>query len=408
MRNLIKEYLEAGHTFEDLENEFAISANQVENLICLNYSQIDSPKTVPIVRQCRGTIIDADTYDIVHYPFFRFYNFEEVPEERIKFNWKNAKAVTKIDGSLFGVFYYNNKWYITTRKQIGCNNMVNGFPLTFGNIFDMAIPIPRDEFFAMLDKNLDYIFELTSQYNMVVTPYSEANIWLIGVRDRNDYKELNAEEYYKSLPESLRSIIKTPEYHSLVDENGEFRGFEEMKRLANECPNPTDEGFVVVDYSSYDDEFGYFPRTKVKNASYVSLHHLRGQLDDGGVSYPNILEIIFKGEQDEVKSLFPNLAMFFDEVEPKFNKFMEELENSITPEMIEIIQMPEDVKNEKENKKRFALSLDKRFQPFLFSMHRDGIIDVKKSIEKCMLKSPGGIKGYFKNLWERYVSKYTF
>ena len=76
MRNLIKEYLEAGHTFEDLENEFAISANQVENLICLNYSQIDSPKTVPIVRQCRGTIIDADTYDIVHYPFFRFYNFE--------------------------------------------------------------------------------------------------------------------------------------------------------------------------------------------------------------------------------------------------------------------------------------------------------------------------------------------
>jgi hypothetical protein len=47
--------------------------------------------------------------------------------------------------------------------------------------FDVAILIPHDEFFAMLNKNLDYTFELTSPYNMVGSPYAKANIWLIGV-----------------------------------------------------------------------------------------------------------------------------------------------------------------------------------------------------------------------------------
>ena len=111
MKNLIKEYIESGKTFDNLKEEFGISVNVFDDLICLTYSQIDSPKTENIVRQCRGIILDKNTLDIVHYPFFRFYNFEEVFEERSKINWDKAYALEKVDGSLCGCFYYKDNFW---------------------------------------------------------------------------------------------------------------------------------------------------------------------------------------------------------------------------------------------------------------------------------------------------------
>ena len=151
MRNLVKEYIESGKSFEDLKTEYGINVNEFDNLICLNYNQIESPKSPNIVRQCRGIVLDKDTLEIVHYPFFRFFNLDEMPEERQKFNWNNAFGLQKIDGSLFGVFCHNGVWHITSRSQIGGFNKVTIGMLTFGDIFDMAIKGSRDEFFAKLD-----------------------------------------------------------------------------------------------------------------------------------------------------------------------------------------------------------------------------------------------------------------
>lgn len=52
MINLIKEYIESGNSFEDLKTEYGINVNEFDNLICLNYDQIESPKSPNIVRQC--------------------------------------------------------------------------------------------------------------------------------------------------------------------------------------------------------------------------------------------------------------------------------------------------------------------------------------------------------------------
>lgn len=278
MKNLIKEYFESGKNLEDLKNELGISSNSFDDLIVLNYSQIDSPKTDPLVRMCRGIVIEKDTWNIVHYPFYRFYNFEEVVEERKKFNWDNAVATTKIDGSVFGIFCHNDIWYVSSRSQIGGNNQSSIPGVTYFDIFKEAIhPLDENEFFSILDKNLDYTFELVSPYNQIVTPYSESNIYLICVRDKtNDFKEISLKdafkiEHIKALIE--KEIIKIPEIIPLINEHGKFRGFNEMRNLA-ESGNPTDEGFVVVDWSSYDTNNEAFPRVKVKNSAYVAFHHL--------------------------------------------------------------------------------------------------------------------------------------
>lgn len=48
-----------------------------DTLYLLDYNQIDSPKTDPIVCECRSLIIDSD-YNVVSRSFDRFFNYSEI------------------------------------------------------------------------------------------------------------------------------------------------------------------------------------------------------------------------------------------------------------------------------------------------------------------------------------------
>jgi hypothetical protein len=175
-----------------------------------------------------------------------------------------------------------------------------------------------------------------------------------------------------------------------------------MKKLANNCPNPTDEGFVVVDYSTYNSEFGYFPRMKVKNSSYVALHHLRGTIENGVMNYGEILNIIWKNEQAEVLANLPQYKQFFDEVEDKFKKFLDDFSNALN-DCAHCFLIPLEKRADKEIKKQFALTIDKRFSPFLFGMFNKGLT-FKEFIENESIKKTNN--GFFKTFWENFISKY--
>jgi hypothetical protein len=167
--------------------------------------------------------------------------------------------------------------------------------------------------------------------------------------------------------------------------------------------NPTDEGFVVVDYSSYNDEFGYYPRIKVKNGSYVALHHLRGTMENGDLNYGAILEIVWKNEQDEVLANFPEFQPFFDEVMIKFANFDEAFSNDYTKLCdAGFFKMSMEEREERENKKNFAMAVkDSKFKGFLFNMWNKGRTFIEDVENSCAIHPK-----YFRKMWEEYVSKY--
>ena len=267
-------------------------------------------------------------------------------------------------------------------------------------IFDIAIKESRDEFFSKLNPELDYTFELVSPYNKIVHFYPEPALYIIGVRDKtNDFKEININEIYDDLPE----YIKHPELFSFKDSHGNFIGFDQMKMMANGLENPTDEGFVAVDYSSYNDEFGYYPRIKVKNNSYIALHHLHGTNETSHLSYGSILEIVWKNEQDEVLSNFQGFKPFFDEVIDKFANFNEAFSNDYAKLCdAGFFKMSMEERVIPENKKNFAMSVkNSKFKNIFFNMWNKGRT-FKEDIENnCAIHSK-----YFKKMWEDYVSKF--
>lgn len=86
----VQKYLRSGKTLKDLKSELGIIFSEYENLVILNYSQIDSPKFHPITMECRGLILEKDTWDIVSFPFRRFFNENE---GNLPFDYSSAKGL---------------------------------------------------------------------------------------------------------------------------------------------------------------------------------------------------------------------------------------------------------------------------------------------------------------------------
>ena len=98
----VQQFIEQHSDWEKLLQEkpycMTISRDKMfgRNLVMLKYSQIDSDFKNEIVRECRGLILDEDTFEPVCVPFFKFGNYGEsyCPE----IDWKSCWVGEKLDG----------------------------------------------------------------------------------------------------------------------------------------------------------------------------------------------------------------------------------------------------------------------------------------------------------------------
>jgi hypothetical protein len=79
----VQEYLHSGKSWANLTDELGIKVvfHPSLPLVTVNYDQIESPKTHPIVRECRGLVLHRQTFDLVARSFPRFFNWGEVADE---------------------------------------------------------------------------------------------------------------------------------------------------------------------------------------------------------------------------------------------------------------------------------------------------------------------------------------
>lgn len=309
----VQEYLRSGKTLDNLKTELGIDYSICDNLVILNYSQTDSVKLNPIVMECRALVLELNTWNIISMGFKRFFNYGEAKELQKDFNWSNAYAISKIDGSYINLFFYNNKWYMTTRKSIEGQGNVGFANITFKQLFNKIIEDNYPNFYNNLCKSFIYIFELTSPENKVVKPYSERSLHLLAIRDKTeDFKEL---DYGIIINVASFLGVKYPKQYQFTDINHLLKLASELKEL--------DEGFVVVDYSGDSENF---PRIKVKNPAYVAIAHLK---ESGSKSIRCLITLVWRNEYSEFLSYFPEFTPIITKIKTKYDKFCEYLNNNI-------------------------------------------------------------------------------
>lgn len=286
------------------------------NLIMFKYSQQDSDFSNDIVKECRGIILDEDTFEPISVPYFKFFNFSEPNAAEI--DWQSATILEKIDGSLVKVVKFSDQEILVSTNGVidafkcELNSMIGCPYNNFGELFWEAIRNQMIDCGYSLDENdpvkwladklllnTTYMFELCSPYNRVIVPHKETKLYFHGWRDNISLEEMRFNTCI------LTKIFDCPKIYNL-------KSLDECIAATQAMPWD-EEGYVVVDKN--------FNRVKIKSPAYLLVHRCA---NNGNMSIRRAIDIYMAGECDEILAYFPEYKSAFDEIDKRFNdKYME-------------------------------------------------------------------------------------
>lgn len=275
---------------QPLTDEYAISVKKVDDLLVLNCNQIDSPKTHPLVIECRSLILEASTLKVVSRGFDRFFNYGEALNVMPEIDFSKAVAHEKVDGSLIKIYNHKGHWYVSTRGTAYAESDCMGYGVTFAELVYMALGVANDAEFQVRCQMADmwegftYIFELTSVENRVVKRYEGYKLHYLAARDNETGRYVSDTEKETAMRLGAEEI---QEYR--------FDSVDECMNTVKILKN-LDEGYVI-----YQDGL---PICKMKSPAYVAVHHIRGE----GLNPKRIMQLVLSGEEDEYLTYFPDDA----------------------------------------------------------------------------------------------------
>ena len=284
----VQEYLLIpGNDLFTLERDFSIEHRIKNGKISLNYNQISSPMDEDICQECRGLIIRENTFDVVAFPFKKFFNREEKNASCVDI--KNAVAYEKRDGSMVQLYWDDvlSQWFTATRSMPEADGQCP-MGMTYAKLAIEAfhrMNIYPVDLVEKLNKRYTYVFELTCPHNTVVVQYPEYTMTLLAVRDLDTLKELPIEDIAKELNLPIPQKFNFSNYNDL----SLFLNSWNKEKIER-------EGFVLVDKD--------FNRVKIKASCYVAAHGLISSL---AASDRNIMRLVLEDKADDLSFITDNM-----------------------------------------------------------------------------------------------------
>jgi hypothetical protein len=316
--------------FDKAVSVFQLKTREYENKVLLKYDQLVSPTLMSNieVQECRGLILEKGTWDVMSLAFTKFFNSEE--GNAAKIDWNTAHVLEKLDGTMIQVYldWHVNKWFAaTTGTAEGEGEVNNKNGTTFNDLFWDTVNNKYTFNECLLNKDLIYVFELTTPYNIVVKPHGESSATLLTVRNRKTLVELSGKALEMTAVSLDIPLVKSFDINA-KNVGHLLKTFEGMPW--------SEEGYVVRD--------GNDNRVKVKNPAYVAVHHLKGKTAEH-----NIITIVKSNEIEEFASTFPERKDELLRLKENYDKLTDKL-NDVWVELS--ARKPKNIT--KEEKKRYA------------------------------------------------------
>lgn len=271
---------------ESLKKELFIDIKHYPGFFILNYNQLESPTTHPIVQECRGLIL-SENLEVVSRSFGRFFNYGETPEITEKMRYEGALAYEKLDGSLL-ILHYNQvlkTWNFATRKAAFAEGVEKSEQYTIAQLALQACGAKTPDEIALksnLDEGACYSFEIKSPLTKVVKHYDKTAISLLAVIEKSG-KEWDFERVGRVHAEFVKNFtVERPEVVILENED-------HLRKLLTQCKN-LEEGFVV-----HNPELDL--RIKAKAPGYLAAAHLK--IKDGQYVPLRAATLVATGEDAE-------------------------------------------------------------------------------------------------------------
>ena len=307
----VVKYIREHENWVEELSALGVRVKRDHNLAILSY-QPGCDFGLPIVRECRGIIVNTDTFEVCCRGFDKFFNSYEYYADKI--DWSHCRVEEKIDGSIVKLWFRKSQvvldwltqepqgqWCWATNSCIKASEApVSNTPYSFLDLIQKAVNW-HDIDFEKLDKNKTYIFELVSQFNQIVIKYPFTKLYHIGTRSN-----ITGEEFKEDIGIEQP---QTYEIHTLDD------CLEAVKHL-NYSDDVTFEGFVVVDDN--------WKRVKIKSPEYLSMHHI---YNNGNLSKETCIELLL--QKSDLLDLCEDFPQFMTRIK-YYDYKLEELKYEIS------------------------------------------------------------------------------
>jgi len=180
--------------FVALTEQYGIKVRKYpeDNLVLLDYDQIESPKTHPIVVECRSLILAMDTLEVVSRKFDRFFNLGEAPELYQDFDFDRAVVMEKADGCLSEEVYIKTENGNKSIREI-CESRYNGKILAYDHLEEVDVWVYIQDYSIDEDESKQW-YEITLTDGRSIRLTGNHKIWCSDIKCYRRVDELTGDE----------------------------------------------------------------------------------------------------------------------------------------------------------------------------------------------------------------------
>jgi hypothetical protein len=257
--------------------------------------------------------------------FKRFYNFGQAGWN--EFDFVNSVVFEKADGSLCFIWWCPStaQWEIGTRGTPFAEGP-NEFHGTYRKFMLNAMNRTEEQFqqdCERFNKWHTYTFEAVGPDNRIVTPYETNHLIELSTTQKKSGID------YPCMDDGKESWFKTEfNWNVRPIKIYKFNTNEDCLRTLSELKG-LQEGYVAFDPITNN-------RVKLKNATYLAAHRLRGN----GLTMNSICELIVTNEQDEYLATFKEDAPKFERAMDEFGIMLDHMRMFYNQACIEISKLP--------------------------------------------------------------------
>ena len=228
---------------ETLYNQGVLTKDYEEDGLILLYNRFESKNKKPLEMECRSVILDRNNFNIISYTCNTPIMNIDAMNYILKTSEKKKEFYECYEGTLLSLFYFNDKWYLSTRRCLDSKkSMWNN--RSYYDMFNDVLNLDNDDFESFtnkLDKKLSYYFILIHSDNKNIVDYSSyfgegyTKLCLAIVRDENQ-DEVNLKNLELSILNDNIFLPKELENLDNLDEDNKNSLF---------LDSPKSEGIIV-------------------------------------------------------------------------------------------------------------------------------------------------------------------
>ncbi|AHA46106.1 hypothetical protein ISTM_208 [Insectomime virus] len=253
--------------------------DETDGLVLVHY--VDEPPHHSLEKY-RGLVLEYNESQEWGEPDYREVcrSFPFTPDfvEELPIDKKVVSAHWSEEGTVLRVFWYGERWYISSHRLIDCTQRKWSSKRNFGELFDDCIP--RTKLSSVLDKNYVYVFLLQHPENRIVTNFDKPRLLHVQTLKSDGEKLMPVTDHVLEHP---NISVPTP--------------IEELSGFAEKAQNPPSgkNGILLAfDDGSY---------AKVVSKEYMRLRNIRG-------NHPDISQRYLCLQKHQEKEAVELLGMF--------------------------------------------------------------------------------------------------